>query len=116
MIWCNSVCWDKLSSCCCFVAFRVAAEHLVDVKRELGHFAHPTDLGLNLGLSPKLLKVIERDYRWTNEQLGEILLKWLERNYDLDKYGLPSWSALVDAVDPIDHALAVTIKKNHHLS
>ena len=88
----------------------------MDVKRELGHFAHSKELGLNLGLSPQLLEVIERDYRWTSEQLGAILLKWLERNYDLEKYGLPSWSALVNAVEPIDRALALTIKTNHHLS
>ena len=88
----------------------------MDVKHELGHFADAKELGLNLGLSPKLLEVIERDYRWTSEQLGAILLQWLERNYDLEKYGLPSWSTLVHAVDPIDHDLALTIKRNHHLS
>ena len=85
----------------------------MDVKRELGHFARPIELGLNLGLSPQLLEVIERDYRWTSEQLRAVLFHWLERHRDLDKY---AWSALVDAVDPIDHALALTIKKNHHLS
>ena len=99
-----------------FGAFCTAAERLVDVKHELGDFADAKELGLNLGLSPQLLKVIERDYKWTNEQLGEILLKWLERKYDVEKYGLPSWSALANAVDPIDHALALEIKKNHHLS
>ena len=88
----------------------------MDVKRELGHFAHAKELGLNLGLPPQLLEVIERDYRWTSEQLGAVLLHWLERDYDLQKYGLPSWSALVDGVELIDHALALTIKKNHHLS
>ena len=104
----------NLAAAVVFGAFCTAAEHLVDVKSELGHFAHAKELGLNLGLSPKLLKVIERDYKWTSEQLGEILLKWLEGNYDVEKYGLPSWSALVNAVEPIDHAL--TIKRNHHLS
>ena len=81
----------------------------------LGHFADVKELGLNLGLSPQLLEVIERDYRWTSEQLGAILLKWLERNYDVEKYGLPFWSALVGAVEPNDHALALKIKRNYHL-
>ena len=106
----------NLAAAVVFGAFYIAAEHLVDVKRELGHFAHAKELGLNLGLSPQLLEVIERDYRWTSEQLGAILLKWLERDYDIKKYELPSWGALVNAVDPIDHALALTIKRNHHLS
>ena len=106
----------NLAAAVFFGAFCTVAEDLVDVKRELGLFADAKELGLNLGLSPKLLKVIERDYKWTSEHLEEILLKWLERDYDVVKYGLPSWSALVNAVDPIDHALALTIKRNHHLS
>ena len=95
--------------------FHIAAD-LVDVKHELGYFADVKDLGLNLGLPAKLLEVIERDYRFTSEQLGAVLFHWLERNYDVEKHGLPSWSALVKAVDPIDHVLAFEIRRNHHLS
>ena len=105
---------DKFSSCCCFGAFHKAAE-LVVVKRELGYFAAVKELGLHLGLPAKLLNVIERDHKYSCDQLGAVLFQWLERNYDVEKYGLPSWSALANAVDPIDRALALTIKRNHHL-
>ena len=94
-------------------AIPLATEHLVDVKHELGPFSRWKVLGLNLGLSPESLEVIENDYRRTDDQLEAILLQWLKRNYDLDKYGLPSWRQLAEAVKPIDHALASTIKDRH---
>ena len=71
--------------------FPLATEHLADVKRELGPFARWKELGLNLGLSPKSLEVIENDSSRTDDRLHAVLLQWLQRNYDLDKYGLPSW-------------------------
>ena len=85
----------------------------MDIKCELGDFAHVNQLGLNLRISPQCLEVIERDYRWTSEQLGAVLLQWLKGNYDQDKYGVASWSVLVHALEPIDHALALAIKKRH---
>ena len=94
-------------------AFPLTTEHLVDVKRELCPFASWKNLGLNLGLSPKRLEVIENDYRRTDDWLQAVLLEWLKRNYDLDKYGLPSWRRLAEAVKPIDHALALTIQDRH---
>ena len=94
-------------------AFPLATKHLVDVKRELGPFAKWKKLGLNLGLSPESLEVTENDYRWTDDQLEAVLLQWLKRNYDLATYGLPSWGQLAEAVKPIDHALALTIKSRH---
>ena len=94
-------------------AFPLATEHLVDVKHELGPFARWKELGLNLGLSPESLEVIENDYRRTGDQLETVLLQWLKRNYDLKKFRLPSWGQLAEAVKPIDHALASTIKNRH---
>ena len=85
----------------------------MDVKHELGHFSEWYDLGLNLGLSPKHLKVIERNYTMANDRLNEVLLEWLKKNYNLEKHDLPSWSALVNAVEPIDCDLALIIKKRH---
>ena len=96
--------------------YSLAAEHLVDVKGELGHFAKWHDLGLRLGLSPQHLEVIDSDCKGTDQKVKKILLEWLKRNYNKGKHGLPSWNALVNAIDPIDHALALTIKRKHHLS
>ena len=92
----------------------VAIEQLVDVKRKLGDFPQWKSLGLNLGLPCSTLKVIENDYRFTDERaLLAVLTEWLKQNYDLEKYGLPSWSRLADAVERIDHALAIAIKERH---
>ena len=96
-----------------FCAFCTASEHLADVKHELGDFAQWKGLGLNLGLSPSRLEVIEEDYKWTNERLEAVLLRWLRRNYNLNKYKPPSWRRLVDAVEPINHALAIAIKERY---
>ena len=106
----------SLAAAVVFGAFCTAAENLVDVKHELGHFAQWHNLGLHLGLSPRYLDVIDIDGEGVEEKVKKVLLEWLKRNYDVKKYGLPSWSTLANAVDPIDHALALTIKRNHHLS
>ena len=99
---------------CCFCASCTAVENLMDIKRELGHYPHWQALGLNLGLSPDFLELIMEEHHLTTDRLMAVLLEWLKRNYDVEKYGLPSWSALVNAVQPINSALALTIK-NHHL-
>ena len=85
----------------------------MDVKHQLGHFAQWKELGLNLGLSPSSLEVIEEDYGRANERLEAVLLLWLRRNYNLDKFKPPSWSQLADAVEPINRALSIAIKERH---
>ena len=105
---CVCVCVQEMAA-----AFPLAIEHLVDVKHELGPFARWKELGLNLGLSPKSLEVIENDYSRTDDRLHMVLLLWLQRNYDVDKSGLPSWRRLAEAVKPIDRALALTITDKH---
>ena len=94
----------------------LATKHLVDVKRELGPFPQWQELGLNLGLSPEHLEVINCDNRWVDDKLEAVLLEWLKHNYDADKYELPSWSRLAEAVKPIDHPLYSTIKERHQSS
>ena len=94
----------------------IATEDLAEIKKELRNFSQWKDLGLYLGLSTERLEVIERDYRFTSDCLGAVLCDWLKRNYDIEKYGVPSWSALANAIELINCSLALTIKKNHHLS
>ena len=93
--------------------FPLTTKHIVDVKHELCPFAKWKELGLNLGLSPESLEVIENDSSRTDDRLHAVLLQWLQRNYDLDKSGLPSWRQLAEAVKPINHTLASTIKDRH---
>ena len=47
-------------------------------------------------------------------QMIVILLQWLDRNYNIDVYGLLLWSALLSAIGPISCALDLTIMKRHH--
>ena len=96
-----------------FCVFCIATDQLVEVIHELGDFAQWDTLGLNLGLSPSSLEVIEEDYRFAHERLKAVLLRWLRRKYNLEKYNLPSWIGLADAVEPINRALAITIKEQH---
>ena len=39
--------------------------------------------------------------------------EWLQRNYNTDKYGLPSWRTLIEYIDDIDCALARDLVKKH---
>ena len=94
-------------------AFPLATKDLMYVKHELGPFARWKELGLNLGLSPESLEVIKNDSSRTDDWLHAVLLQWLQGNYDVEKSGLPSWRRLAEAVKPIDHALALTIKDRH---
>ena len=81
--------------------------------QELGGFAKWYDLGLNLRLSPDSLDMIEDDHKSAKKRLQAVLLQWLRRGYKVHKYGPPSWAALAEALKPINHALAMTIKDRH---
>ena len=93
-------------------AFCTATKQLVNVKKELGHFAHWKNLGLNLELHCSKLEVIERDYRSTNEQLEAVLTEWLKMNYDIEVYELLLLRHLANAAESIDCALAIAIKEH----
>ena len=98
-----------------FCAFYTATIDLADVKRELAKFGKWRELGRNLGLSNVSLEVINADYMMLSKRLEEVLFEWLRRNYNVDMYGLPSWSRLADALQPIDMALAFKIKERQAL-
>ena len=97
-----------------FCPHRTAIIHLPDVEKELGPFAKWDSLGLNLGLHPDRLEVIKQDAGLTEGRLREVLSDWLRRSYNVERNGLPSWKALVSAVQPIDGALAMKIKEDRH--
>ena len=97
-----------------FCPYRTAIDHLPDVEKELGAFAKWDNLGLNLGLSADRLEVIKQDAGLTEGRLQAVLSDWLRRNYNVQRYGLPSWMALANAVQPIDRALAMKIKEDRH--
>lgn len=76
------------------------------------------DLCLALGLPPSLVSSIKRDHTGdSNGCLREGLISWLQRSYNVDKRGLPTWRKLVEAVDhPAgghNHALALKIAEQY---
>ena len=55
-------------------------------------------IGLALRLNPGQLKKIEKDNNGIDDCLTEMLTLWLNKNYDTEKYGEPSWELLARSV------------------
>ena len=53
----------------------------------------------------------------SNQALSDVLRKWLNQEYKTERYGLPTWRSLVEAVDNEagggNHALAKQIAQQH---
>jgi hypothetical protein len=73
------------------------------------------ELGIGLGLPPHELTAIQD--KTVGTPLAGILLAWLNRHYNTEWHGLPTWRRLVEAVDnPVggnNHELAKTIASKH---
>ena len=94
-------------------AYYTAIDHLRDVEEELGVFARWERLGLNLGLCADRLEVIKEDNGLAEERVRAVLRNWLQKNYNVQKNGLPSWTTLANAVQPINCALAEKIRDRY---
>ena len=75
-------------------------------------------LGRELGLPAAELDAIRTDCPQDIDQaFDRILLGWLRQKYNTDKYGLPTWRRLVEAIDDSaggdNHALAMKIAASH---
>ena len=71
-----------------------------------------------LGLLASLLDTIKKNHPGdVEEYLFEGLQQWVQRNYNIEKHGLPTWRNLVAAIDNSsgghNHALALEIAKQH---
>ena len=70
------------------------------------------ELGIELGLPPQ-----ELQNKTVGNPLADVLLAWLSQRYDTERYGVPTWRRLVEAVDnPAggnNHELAKTIASKH---
>ena len=61
------------------------------------------ELGLKLGLRARTLDVIDHDNpRDVDRCLAECLVKWLQRDDNVDEYGMPTYDVLATALDAID--------------
>ena len=96
-------------------------DDLIDVKRELLDVAHNwKGVGMALRLKPALLCRIQADHPGdATECLTEVLTEWLNKSYNVSRFGSPSWKLLVAAVaDPAggnDCALAERIAHNGNI-
>ena len=75
-------------------------------------------LGKALRLPVNKLKAIREEYSSDEEEaLSEVLLLWLGKGYNVEKFGEPTWQLLVEAVDKKsggnDSKLAQIIATNH---
>ena len=112
---------DGLSYNLSIIAFFFSADinDLFDIHYELLSVAHNwRGVGRALRLHPDLLNGIEADHSDLTSRLKGVLTKWLKREYDTIRFGLPSWQLLVAAVaHPAggkDHALAGQIAGRHN--
>ena len=73
-------------------------------------------IAIALNLSILDMEVIDMESGTVDEKLLKVFSKWLRREYDTEKYGLPTWTALIKAVRSKigggNPALAEEIKQN----
>jgi hypothetical protein len=93
----------------------VAEDDLCEVYCELVNIkARYYQLGIVLGLPPGELEAIQQAHSHNVAQaLTQVLLLWLRQQYDVEKYGPPTWQRLREAVDGENHALAEKIAEKH---
>ena len=90
-----------------------------DVWCKVGFLSDRWDsIGLMLGISIRTIKVIEDNHPRNNHRcLREVLTHWLQKDYDYESNGNPSWLTLRDCIKSKnggnDIALAVDITKEH---
>ena len=72
---------------------------MIDVKvKVLPVAARWRDIGLALGISDSKLAIIKADNSDVEDRLTDMLRLWLNRVYNVEKYGEPSWQSLREAV------------------
>lgn len=93
-----------------------------DVLRELTPLAaNWKTIGFALRLKPDALEKIDKQHSGdTSACLGSMVTEWLRKNYNVKKFGEPTWQRLVKAVgDPAggaNNALSKRIAKRHSTS
>ena len=56
------------------------------------------DIGLVLGISDSKLQAIEANKASVKDHLTDMLRLWLNKSYNVERYGEPSWHTLREAV------------------
>ena len=83
-----------------YILFLIAGiEHLQDVITKLLPVAAKwRSIGLALRLSDGDLETVQDDNTRVHERLTGMLRLWLNKSYNVDKFGEPSWAKLKEAV------------------
>ena len=95
--------------------FNIGDEDVADVMEQIISIkASYYNLGRALRLNPGELDAIRTSAHCdAGQALNDVVLLWLRQNYRVEIHGLPTWRALVEAVDKKtggnDHALAKVI-------
>ena len=75
------------------------------------------NLGFSLRLEDSDLKWIRKNCTGEEDALTDVLLLWLRKQYNVERFGPPTWRMLVEAVDKEsggnDHELAKRIALKH---
>ena len=90
-----------MNRCCLFTL--VLNDDLFDVKSELTPVsAHWKSIGIALRLNPNTLDSIQANNNNDSTAcLTSMVTEWLKRNYNVERFGEPTWQWLVKAVgDP----------------
>ena len=98
-------------------------DNLHDVMEELASFDKTRyyNIGSSLRLRPTELDTIESSYQQNPERaLTKVVTAWLQKHYNVHKFGPPTWQMLVKGVhSPAggnDYTLAKKIADNHPAS
>ena len=91
-------------------------DDLPDIIRELTDVtAKWRNIGIILGIPDNRLKAIKGDS--PPDYLREMLSTWLQKNYNVKRFGEPTWMKLVEAVNHSaggeDSSLAMKIARKH---
>ena len=62
------------------------------------------DIGLKLHLLSPQLKILRADHlgEGQDQLLSEMLQKWLQWDYNIEKFGKPTWRMLVEALEGVE--------------
>ena len=90
-------------------------DNFSDIQRELqGLESIYYNLGRNLHLTSDRLDIIQKNN--PNDcvtAFSKVIDEWLRMNYNVPKFGRPSWQLLVNCVDAMDHDRAEAIANKH---
>ena len=71
------------------------------------------DIGRKLGIRPSTIDSISADHSQCGPCLSEVIKHWLKLNYDVSKFGQPSWRKLAKAVSGYDKRLFYSLARDH---